>query len=141
MQTSHDQRILLVESARRAHLNAYAPYSGFRVGAAVVGSDGHIYEGCNIENASYGLGVCAERVAIFKAVAAGCSGIVMLAVVCPDATELASGRMPCGACRQVMAEFGDPSMRVLVDGVGEFTLNDLQPRPFALPRPRGSIPG
>lgn len=84
-----------------ARSKAYAPYSGFCVGAAVQGSSGTIYTGCNIENASYGLTNCAERTAIFKAISEGETGLTALAVVA-DTPGPAS---PCGACRQVMAEF------------------------------------
>ncbi len=92
----------LVQAASAARERAYAPYSGFRVGAAVRTADGAIYTGCNIENASYSLSHCAERVAIHRAVADGHRRLVEVAVVA-DGREPA---MPCGACRQVMAEFG-----------------------------------
>ena len=91
----------LVELAKKARANAYAPYSGFSVGAAVLAADGRVFSGCNIENASYGLTNCAERTAIFSAVAAGARELRALAVV-------ADGELPCspcGACRQVIAEF------------------------------------
>ena len=91
----------LVELAKKARANAYAPYSGFSVGAAVLAADGRVFSGCNIENASYGLTNCAERTAIFSAVAAGARELAALAVV-------ADGELPCspcGACRQVIAEF------------------------------------
>ena len=123
----------LVHEARAAAERAYAPYSKFRVGAAVV-AGGETYLGCNIENASYGLTVCAERVAMFAAVAAGQRRIERLAVSCSDAApDLGDdGRMPCGACRQVMAELLAPDAEVLVDGVGGFSLADLLPRAFHL---------
>jgi cytidine deaminase len=92
----------LIKAAEAARKEAYAPYSRFAVGAAVRGASGRIYGGCNVENASYGLTMCAERVAIFKAVSAGEKRIVALAVTA-DTDAPAS---PCGACRQVMAEFG-----------------------------------
>lgn len=121
-------------AAREVANSAYCPYSDFRVGAAVE-ADGGIYVGCNIENASLGLTVCAERVAIFAAVAAGHRTITAIAVTCIDCGESdgATTRMPCGACRQVMAEFGSASMRISVDGVGEFTLHELLPSAFELP--------
>lgn len=114
-------------------MRAYAPYSRFRVGAAVV-AGGRTFLGCNIENASYGLTVCAERVAMFEAVAAGCRPIERLAVACPDAAPYLgdAGRMPCGACRQVMAELLAPDAEIMVDGVGTFRLDDLLPRAFRL---------
>ena len=123
----------LVLQARAAAERAYAPYSKFRVGAALV-AGGRTFLGCNVENASYGLTLCAERVAMFAAVAAGQRPIERLAVSCPDAApDLgADGRMPCGACRQVMAELLAPDAVVDVDGVGQFTLAELLPHPFAL---------
>lgn len=92
----------LIRSAFKAREKAYAPYSRFPVGAAVLGESGRIYSGCNIENASYGLTNCAERTAIFKAVSEGERRLRMLAVVAD--TDLPTA--PCGACRQVMVEFG-----------------------------------
>jgi cytidine deaminase len=123
----------LLLQARAAAEHAYAPYSSFRVGAAV-SAGGETFLGCNVENASYGLTVCAERVAMFAAVAAGYPRIERLAVACPDAApDLGDeGRMPCGACRQVMAELLAPDAQVLVDGVGTFALTDLLPRAFRL---------
>jgi cytidine deaminase len=123
----------LLARARQAASTAYCPYSHFRVGAAVL-AGGEIFSGCNIENASYGLTICAERVAIFKAVTAGHNTIEAIAVVCPDA-EASGGmakRMPCGACRQVIAEFASEPMEIIVDGVGEFELPELLPQPFKL---------
>jgi cytidine deaminase len=123
----------LVLQARTAAERAYAPYSKFRVGAAAE-VDGQVYAGCNVENASYGLTVCAERIALFSAVAAGHRRVPRLAVTCVDAgPELGpNGRMPCGACRQVMAELMGLDGEVLVDGVGRFTVSDLLPRAFTL---------
>ncbi|MBI3915322.1 MAG: cytidine deaminase [Chloroflexi bacterium] len=89
----------LVEAARRARANAYAPYSRYPVGAAVLAKSGKIYSGCNIENAAYPSGLCAERVAIFKAVSEGERELKAIAVVTRN------GGSPCGACRQVFAEF------------------------------------
>ena len=123
----------LIGLARAAAERAYVPYSRFRVGSAVV-ADGVTYTGCNIENASYGLTVCAERIALFTAVAAGHPRVQRLAVTCVDASpELGpDGRMPCGACRQVMAELMGLDAEVLVDDVGTFTVSDLLPRAFTL---------
>jgi cytidine deaminase len=123
----------LLLAARAAAERAYAPYSTFRVGAAVE-ADGQVFQGCNIENASFGLTTCAERVALFGAVAAGRPRVGRLAVSCVDAGPALgqNGRMPCGACRQVMAELMGPDGTVLVDGVGEFRVSDLLPIAFTL---------
>jgi cytidine deaminase len=123
----------LLEQARGAALSAHAPYSRFRVGAAVL-AGGRVFLGCNVENASFGLSMCAERVAMFKAVSEGQRLISQIAVSCIDADPSlgAPGRMPCGACRQVLAELGSPGTPVWVDGVGEFTLEDLLPGAFRL---------
>lgn len=91
----------LIQEARQAQKNAYAPYSRFTVGAAVLGIDGNVYKGCNVENASYGLTICAERNAMFHGAACGCYEFPWLAIV-GDSQDYT---LPCGACRQVMAEF------------------------------------
>jgi len=93
---------LLIDAALKAREKAYAPYSCFKVGAAVLGKSGTIYTGVNVENASYGLTICAERAAIAKAVSEGETELVAIAVV----ADSAKPAVPCGACRQVMAEFG-----------------------------------
>jgi len=127
---SEQQSIQLLISAKEAMRHAYAPYSGFSVGAAVLTSDGRIYSGCNIENASYGATNCAERTAIFKAVSEGCSSIVRLAVVC------SSGHYayPCGICRQVIAEFAAEDMTVILEddekGILEISFKDILPEAF-----------
>jgi cytidine deaminase len=128
-----DDADTLLGLAREAALKAYAPYSNFRVGAAVR-AGGAVFVGCNVENASYGLAICAERNAIFQAVAAGHTRIEAVAVSCIDAAVGAGARslMPCGACRQVMVEFGAAAMPVHIDGVGTLSLDDLLPRAFAL---------
>jgi cytidine deaminase len=119
----------LFEAAREALKNAYAPYSGFRVGAAIRTKTGKIYAGCNVENSSYGLTVCAERIALFKAVSEGEKEFVSLALV----TEGEKPVAPCGACRQALAEF-DPALRILLctpDGVRQTTtLSELLPNAF-----------
>lgn len=122
----------LFAEAKAARENAYAPYSGFRVGAAVLCSDGTIYRGCNVENSSYGATVCAERNAVCRAVADGKRSFVALAV-CAGADYC----FPCGICRQFLSEFSaDGSMRIFcLNGEGEareFTLNRLLPEAFSL---------
>ena len=104
-----DQLPILIQSALQVRNRAYAPYSKFRVGAAVLTADGSVFTGCNVENASYGLCLCAERAAICSAVAAGHQEFKMVVVA---ATPLAS---PCGACRQFLFEFGDLIEVVSVD--------------------------
>ena len=105
-----EQDILrLLEMARDVRLRAHAPYSKYHVGAAVLSDEGHIYAGCNVENASYGLCMCAERVALGTAVSEGCRTPIAIAVVTADAGS------PCGACRQVMVEF-NPEMTVIIAG-------------------------
>jgi len=94
---------LLVQAAREARAKAYAPYSAFHVGAAVLGASGRIYVGCNVENASYGLAICAERAAICAMIADGERSVRAIAVV----TEGAVPSPPCGMCRQVLAEFAE----------------------------------
>lgn len=100
----------LLAAARSARERAYAPYSHFQVGAAVLTKDGRQFQGCNVENAAYGLCNCAERTALFSAIAAGCKDFAAIAVIA-DCTGPVS---PCGACRQVMAELCDENMPVLL---------------------------
>jgi cytidine deaminase len=124
------QKDALIAAARAATQNAHAPYSNFHVGAAVLLDSGEVFTGCNVENASYGLTNCAERTAIFSAVAA--KGKVALHAV---AAFVASGTAcsPCGACRQVIAEFSRPDTLILYqgpDGVVETTISDLLPDSF-----------
>ncbi len=124
----------LILAARQAMANAYAPYSRFKVGAAALAESGKIYTGCNVENASYGLTVCAERVAVFSAACAGERRIAALAVI----TESPEIDNCCGACLQVMAEFSDPEHPMTVinaAGNGQhrvLTLDQLLPHPFRL---------
>ncbi len=111
--------------AREVRERAHAPYSGFKVGAVVVGRGGEAFAGCNVENLSYGLTMCAERVAVGAAVAAGVTGIEAVVVVA-DTSEAIS---PCGACRQVLAEFGDPELLLVGrNGSERFRLSELLPR-------------
>lgn len=107
----------LLKMAAKAELNAYADYSGFHVGAALLGSSGQVFVGCNVENESLGLTMCAERVAIGRAVSDGVRDFVAIAVV----TDTSEPILPCGACRQVLAEF-NPAMRIVtstIDGKRE----------------------
>ena len=110
----------LFAAARKAADFAYAPYSKFRVGAALLAEDGSIITGCNVENRSFGLTVCAERNAVFKGVSTGHLVFIALAVSTPD-SEVPVG--PCGACRQVLSEFMDPSSPVLFGGGGKDRVN------------------
>jgi cytidine deaminase len=124
----------LLEAARDAALRAHAPYSNFRVGAAVLGRGGRVHTGVNVENASYGLGLCAERAALAAACAAGERDILAVAVACIDADPDAPAeqRMPCGACRQWLLELA-PQAEVLVMGVDRvFSVAELLPMGFAL---------
>jgi cytidine deaminase len=123
------EKDLLIEAAKQARENAHAPYSNFRVGAALRSTSGRIFSGCNVENASYGLTMCAERVAIFKAISEGERGFGALAVV-TDADVLTP---PCGACRQLIWEFcGDIPVTIAnLKGQTEVVqMKDLFPRPF-----------
>jgi cytidine deaminase len=105
----------LYRAARKAADAAYAPYSHFRVGAALLGRDGTVYTGCNVENRSYGLTICAERSAVVSAVTRGCRSFTALAIAAPD-SEVPVG--PCGACRQVLSEFMDGAAPVRFAGSG-----------------------
>ncbi len=118
----------LIQDAKEAARNAYIPYSHYPVGAALRTSDGTIFSGCNVENAAYPSGLCAERVALVKAVSEGQRSFDMLAVVTPN------GGSPCGSCRQMLYEFS-PGLRVILarsDGtvVYDGTLSELLPRGF-----------
>ena len=123
----------LLVQARQAAKRAHCPYSNFHVGAAVRCEDGSVIDGCNIENASYGLSICAERVALFTAVSQG-KRPLELAVSCVDAQrgDPPGSRMPCGACRQVMQELLPSDAHVSIDGVGTMQLDQLLPEPFQL---------
>ena len=118
----------LMSMARQAALRAYAPYSHFRVGAALEDAQGMRYAGCNVESASYGLTICAERAAVFNAVSAGANRpFRALAVTCLD-----GACSPCGACRQVILEHFLRDAHIYVDQLGEFTPDQLLPHGFQL---------
>ena len=119
----------LIAAARRARENAHAPYSNFRVGAALRAKSGRVFNGCNVENATYGLTVCAERVAIFKAISEGERGFDAVAVV----TDTDALTPPCGACRQILWEFCGDIELTLLNPRGKtetLRLKDIFPRPF-----------
>jgi cytidine deaminase len=121
------QRDALLRAAQKAREHAYAPYSKFKVGAAALTEEGHIFTGVNVENASYGLTICAERSAIFSAVAAGAQRILAIAIFTDSECT------PCGACRQVMCEFADDIPIYLSDSTGsvrDTTLRNLLPDHF-----------
>ena len=130
-----DYKVLL-EKADAARLAAYAPYSRFTVGAALLTADGSIYTGCNIENASYSATVCAERTAIFTAIADGKREFVALAISGAPAESKGQLCLPCGVCRQVLAEFCTADFPVIVgtsDDMTVYTLGQLLPCGFQLP--------
>lgn len=119
----------LIDAARRAREHAHASFSGFKVGAALETEDGQIVTGCNIENATYGLTVCAERVAMFKALSEGHTRFKRIAVV----ADTHAPTPPCGACRQILWEFGGDLEVVLANLAmpkGNYRLQDLLPMPF-----------
>ncbi len=127
---SADERHRLIEAARSMLDRAYAPYSKFHVGAAILTEAGHVYTGCNVENASYGVTNCAERTAIFSAVAAEGPGMKLRAVAVLNSQTMACS--PCGACRQVIYEFG-PKALVIYQGndvLVEATAEQLLPAGF-----------
>ena len=131
-----EQVLALIRAAKGARTNAYAPQSGFLVGAAVCAADGRIFTGCNVENASYGLSNCAERSALFAAISAGCQpgDLTHLAVIADCDAPVS----PCGACRQVMMELGGPALVVIQANLrGEIvqtTASQLLPGAFAFTR-------
>ncbi len=129
---SPDQQEQMLSAARAAFKNAHAPYSNFKVGASILTESGKHYSGCNVENASYGLTICAERNAIFAAVAAEGTGMRIQAVAV--ATERDVPCAPCGACRQVIYEFG-PDAIVLFrghSGTEQMAITNLLPEGFRL---------
>jgi cytidine deaminase len=125
---SDEERHALIDLANEARRRAYAPYSNYQVGAALRTKSGRLYTGCNVENAAYPHAMCAERVAIFKAVSDGEKEFEVIAVVTPN------GGSPCGGCRQVLAEFGLETVVLLADSSGrllqETTVGELLPAAF-----------
>ena len=119
----------LIGKAVEAKGKAYAPYSGFKVGAALLSRDGRVFTGCNVENASYGLTVCAERVALFKAVSEGAREFEAIAIACGKGPCA-----PCGACRQVLFEFAPDLTVIMTDAEGKEVrvtrLSELLPEGF-----------
>ena len=122
----------LIQAALQTRHNAYAPYSNFQVGAAILTEHGEIFTGCNVENSSFGLTICAERSAVSAMVASGSTNIAKICIASPDAAP------PCGACRQVMAEFGNSFEVLLVDADSQLVkqrwkMADLLPGQFHFP--------
>lgn len=121
----------LLSAADKAMENAYAPYSGFRVGAALLCADGRVFTGCNIENSSYGATNCAERTAVFKAVSEDCRDFSAIAIVSSGGGET----FPCGICRQVLGEFS-PNIRIILrnesGAAAVYTFQELMPKFFSL---------
>jgi cytidine deaminase len=128
MKLSDEVRMQLVEAAIEARRWAYVPYSHYAVGAALLTSSGKVYDGCNVENAAYPSGMCAERVAVYKAVSEGELSFAAIAVV------TVNGGTPCGSCRQVLAEFGVDTVVIIADAEGrlvmESSLAELLPGAF-----------
>jgi cytidine deaminase len=125
---NNEQRELLIKTALDVRRWAYAPYSNYAVGAALLTASGKIYDGVNVENAAYPNGICAERTAVFKAVSEGEHHFIAICIASPN------GGAPCGACRQVLAEFGLNTLVMVINAQGEITLEsilaDLLPRAF-----------
>ncbi len=121
----------LMRLACEAAQNAYARYSGFCVGAALLTADGRVYRGCNVENSSYSLTMCAERIAFFKALSEGCTQFRAIAIVGGTEGNFSHPCCPCGACLQVMSEFCDGDFSIILSN-GEFTLDDFLPMRFEL---------
>ncbi len=130
---TNDELILQAEQAMK---NAYAPYSGFSVGAALLAKSGKVYTGCNIENASFGVTNCAERTALFKAVSEGEREFIAIAIVGGKDSKIGDFCYPCGVCRQALSEFTDISFKILLKNsegdVISTTLYDLLPNAFDL---------
>ena len=122
---------ILISYAKKAMGNAYAPYSGFSVGAALLSADGEVFTGCNVENSSFGATICAERCAVLKAVSEGCTSFTKIAIV-STSDDLT---YPCGICRQFLSEFMEDGEVILCDSEGnikEYSLDTLIPFSFTL---------
>lgn len=128
MNLTQQEKQSLVDQANTARQHAYVPYSNYRVGSTLRTKTGHVYSGVNVENAAYPQTMCAERIAIFKAVSEGEKEFEVITVVTDN------GGSPCGGCRQVMAEFGLDTIVILADGTGrivkETTVKELLPEAF-----------
>ena len=127
----------LIAAAKEAQQGAYVPYSGYAVGAALLADDGKMYTGCNIENASYTPTVCAERVAVFKAISEGAKRVKIIAVVAGDDMGY-----PCGVCRQVLREFGEDATIVVAKDEENYhvhTLDELLPHSFGPENVKGEV--
>ena len=131
----------LIEQAIAMTERSYAPYSHFHVGAALLGKDGKVYTGCNVENAAYGPSNCAERTAVFKAVSEGCREFEAIAIAggledSEGVPQIKDYCPPCGVCRQVLAEFCNKDFKIYLtdgaDNIKEFTLGQLLPESFSL---------
>lgn len=123
----------LIINAAKAMNKAYAPYSGFKVGAALLSADGRVFSGCNIENAAYPAGICAERTAIGNAISAGARKFVKIAIVGGKNGKITDFCPPCGICRQVLSEFCGENFEILLyNGVTlkSYSLNELLPHNF-----------
>lgn len=120
----------LINIAKKAMNNSYSPYSGFKVGAAVLTSDGHVFWGCNVENASYGAAICAERTAMVKAVSEGYTSFKSIAIV----SSSGEFTYPCGICRQFLSEFFEQDGTVILEdsqkGIIELDFSDILPYAF-----------
>ncbi len=123
----------LIDAAAAARQQAYAPYSQFAVGAALLGGDGIIYTGCNVENASFGLTCCAERTALYKAITNGTHRFLALAVVGGTVGDgINTPCPPCGICRQALAEFCEDDMPIVLGNGEVLTLDELLPHAFRM---------
>ena len=128
------EKLTLIKAAIESRKNAYAPYSGFSVGAAILCQNGQIYTGCNVENSAYGETLCAERVAFGKAISEGERSFVAIAIV-GGKDSVDTPCMPCGSCRQVMAELCKKDFKIILkngDGVAQYTLSELLPHAFGI---------